>query len=293
MMTRLEPGFLVRTNELLARHTTWRVGGPADRFYIPETPFSLAALLREDTEVPVTWLGLGSNVLVRDGGIRGLVVTTAGGLGGLVRDKDGVQVGAGVPVAKVARFCAGHGLGGLEFFAGIPGTVGGALAMNAGAAGGETWDYVEQVETIDRTGVIRVRGRGEFVVAYRQVQMPPDEWFVAARFKLAPAAADGRLRIRELLAHRNASQPLQTANAGSVFRNPPGDYAARLIEQACLKGLQEGAAVVSTRHANFIVNEGGASAQEIEALIARVQATVHERTGVLLEPEVRIVGEVL
>ncbi|MHB1565567.1 MAG: UDP-N-acetylmuramate dehydrogenase [Acidiferrobacter sp.] len=293
MMTRLEPGLPVRTNELLARHTTWRVGGPADRFYIPETPFALAALLREDTQMPVTWLGLGSNVLVRDGGIRGLVVTTAGGLGGLVRDKDGVRVGAGVPVAKVARFCAGHGLGGLEFFAGIPGTVGGALAMNAGAAGGETWDHVEQVETIDRMGVIRTRGRDEFVVAYRQVQAPPGEWFVAACFKLAPAAADGRLRIRELLTHRNASQPLQTANAGSVFRNPPGDYAARLIEQARLKGLQEGAAVVSARHANFIVNEGGASAQEIEALIARVQATVYERTGVLLEPEVRIVGEVL
>lgn len=293
MMTRPDAGFPVRSGERLARHTTWRVGGPADRFYVPETPLALAALLCEDTQAPVTWLGLGSNVLVRDGGIRGLVIATAGGLGGLVRDQNHVITGAGVPVAKVARFCAGHGLGGLEFFAGIPGTVGGALAMNAGAAGGDTWSHVEWVKTIDRTGVVRTRTRDAFAVAYRQVQGPPGEWFVGACFRLVPAVADGRLRIRELLASRNASQPLRTANAGSVFRNPPGDYAARLIEQAGLKGLREGAAVVSARHANFIVNEGGASARDIETLIARIQATVYERTSVLLELEVRIVGEVL
>ncbi len=282
-----------RANAPLAPHTTWRVGGPAELLFLPRDTGELSEILRREAGRPVTWLGLGSNVLVRDGGIRGVVIVTAGGLGEIVRTGDRVYAGAGVPVAKLARFCARQGLLGLEFLAGIPGTVGGALAMNAGAAGGETWNFVESVDLVDREGAIHRRGKGEFTVHYRHAQGPvPDEWFVGATFRIdAVPDANGQARILTLLKARNATQPTQTANAGSVFRNPPGHHAGRLIEEAGLKGLREGAAVVSGRHANFIINEGGATATEIETLIARVQDIVNRQTGICLEPEVKILGE--
>lgn len=281
----------IRYREPLAHHTTWRVGGPADIFYIPSNQEDVSNFLTSVCHLPLAWLGLGSNVLVRDGGIRGAVVVTAGGLAELRLTESGLYVGAGVPLAKVARFCASHGLVGLEFFAGIPGTIGGALAMNAGAAGGETWTHIEYVQTVDRAGCIRRRNPSDFTIGYRSV-IGPDEWFVGAHFTLnREMSVDGRHRIRELLARRNATQPVQTANAGSVFRNPPGQYAAVLIERCGLKGLREGAAVVSERHANFIVNEGGATAAAIETLILRVQTMVYERMGIRLEPEIRILGE--
>lgn len=281
-----------RYGEPLARHTTWRVGGPADVFYTPSDVADLAAFLRDYRGGTVVWLGLGSNVLIRDGGIRGAVIALAGGLSGLKWGDGSVHVQAGVPLAKVARQCADRGLAGLEFFAGIPGTVGGALAMNAGASGSDTWSHVAAVETIDRQGEIRVRPPADFRVAYRSVEGPAQEWFVAATFKLAEGdREESRRRIKEHLAIRNRTQPMQTANAGSVFRNPPGDFAARLIETAGLKGWREGGAIVSLRHANFIINEGQASASDIERLIARVQLAVQERTGVFLEREVRIIGE--
>ncbi len=284
----------VRRDEPLARHTTWRVGGPADRFYVPKNLAALGALLRAEGEGPCVWLGLGSNVLVRDGGVRGLVIATAGGLSEARAVAGGVYAEAGVPLAKLARLCARQGYAGLEFFAGIPGTVGGALAMNAGAAGSETWRYVDSVVTIDRAGHVRTRPAADFAVGYRSVSGPADEWFVAAQFALVPDDAFAvSARIKELLARRAQTQPLQTANAGSVFRNPPGDFAARLIEASGLKGLREGAAVVSSRHANFIVNDGGARASEIETLITRVAERVHACTGVRLEREVRIIGEAL
>ncbi len=281
-----------RYGEPLARHTTWRVGGPADVFYTPSDVADLAAFLRDYRGDTVVWLGLGSNVLIRDGGIRGAVIALAGGLSGLKWGDGSVHVQAGVPLAKVARQCADRGLAGLEFFAGIPGTVGGALAMNAGASGSDTWSHVAAVETIDRQGEIRVRPPADFRVAYRSVEGPAQEWFVAATFKLAEGdREESRRRMKEHLAIRNRTQPMQTANAGSVFRNPPGDFAARLIETAGLKGWREGGAIVSLRHANFIINEGQASASDIERLIARVQLAVQERTGVFLEREVRIIGE--
>ncbi len=292
MATSRHCGLRERPGAPLAPHTTWRVGGPAELLFLPRDTDELADFLQREAARPITWLGLGSNVLVRDAGIRGVVIVTAGGLGDLARDDDRVHAGAGVPVAKLARFCARQGLRGLEFFAGIPGTVGGALAMNAGAAGSETWDFVESVDVLDRGGIMRRRNKEEFVVRYRHAQGPSvDEWFVGATFRLTAADVDGQARIRVLLKARNATQPMQTANAGSVFRNPPGHHAGRLIEQAGLKGLREGAAVVSERHANFIINEGGASAAQIETLIARVQAAVKERTGIFLEPEVRFLGD--
>ena len=280
--------------EPLSHHTTWRVGGPADVFFTPTDIPALSQFLGGYDVGSLTWIGLGSNVLVRDGGIRGAVIATAGGLPMLEVRPEGVYAQAGVPLAKLARFCADRGYAGLEFFAGIPGTVGGALAMNAGAAGSDTWSYVGAVQTINRLGTVRTRRPEEFKVAYRSVEGAPGEWFVAAEFSLVKGRdEDSKRRIKECLAMRNRTQPMQTANAGSVFRNPPGDFAARLIEATGLKGLREGGAVVSLRHANFIVNEGNARASDIECLIARVQQAVYEHAGVLLEPEVRILGEAL
>lgn len=282
----------LRRNEPMARHTTWRVGGPADLWYEPATLAGLQAFLRTlDPQVPVWFVGLGSNLLVRDGGLRGAVVATGKALGQVERLASGqVEAGAGVPCTTLARRCSRWQLGPAGFFAGIPGTVGGALRMNAGAFGGETWDSVVEVDVIDRQGAVRTRPRSDYRPGYREVAGPGDEWFIAARFNLAPDA-DGAGRIRDLLAERAQRQPLGLPSCGSVFRNPPGDYAARLIEAAGLKGARRGAAEVSAKHANFIINTGGASAADIEALILHVQATVAQRHGIQLVPEVRIVGE--
>lgn len=284
----------LRRNEPMARHTSWRVGGPADRLYLPADLDDLAAFVASlPPQEPLHWVGLGSNLLVRDGGVRGAVVLTSGALGDVGVVQPGlVRAEAGVPGAKVARFCAARNLVGAEFLAGIPGTVGGALAMNAGAFGGETWSIVEAVETLDRNGRRRTRPASDYRVGYRHVQGPADEWFVAAQFRLSPGdGAHGKTLIKTLLAKRGATQPTQLPNAGSVFKNPPNDHAARLIEASGLKGACEGKACVSDLHANFIVNRGGATAADIERLIARIQATVENLHGVTLEPEVRVIGE--
>lgn len=281
-------------NEPMSRHTSWRVGGPADRVYLPADLDDLAAFFKsQPLQGAVYWVGLGSNLLVRDGGIRGTVIMTSGALNGLGLLRDGlVRAEAGVASAKVARFCAERGLVGAEFLAGIPGTVGGALAMNAGAFGGETWKIVEAVETVDRHGERRTRTPADYQIKYRSVHGPQDEWFVAAHFRLQPGeTAQGKSLIKTLLAKRGATQPTQLPNAGSVFKNPPEDHAARLIEASGLKGACEGQACVSELHANFIVNQGGATAADIERLISRIQATVENLHGVLLETEVRIIGD--
>ncbi len=281
-------------NEPMSRHTSWRVGGPADTLYIPVDLDDLAAFLRGlPADQPVHWVGLGSNLLVRDGGVRGTVILTRGALNGLSLLSDNtVRAEAGVASAKVARFSTDHGLVGAEFLAGIPGTIGGALAMNAGAFGGETWSIVHAVETLDRAGERRVRLPADYRIGYRQVAGPVGEWFVAAHFRLtAGERGKAKTLIKSLLARRGATQPTQLPNAGSVFKNPPGDHAARLIDAAGLKGAREGDACVSALHANFIVNQGGATAADIERLIARVQAEVKNRFNVQLETEVRIVGD--
>lgn len=284
----------LRRDESMAGHTSWRAGGPAARFYEPADLEDLSRFLAaQAADEPLLWLGLGSNLLVRDGGFDGTVISTGGALSEL--DFDGgrvIRAGAGVPCAKVARFSAGHDLAGAEFLAGIPGTVGGALAMNAGAFGGETWDIVQSVETMDRAGCRHRRRRSDFRIAYRSVSQPAEEWFIGAQFELQPDASGGSSRrIRELLARRAATQPTGVFSCGSVFRNPPGDFAGRLIDACGLKGRRVGRACVADRHANFIINQGGASAAEIEELILLVQEEVRKRTGVRLEPEVRIVGK--
>jgi UDP-N-acetylmuramate dehydrogenase len=283
-----------REQEPLSRHTSWRVGGPADVFYVPADRDDLVGFLRSlAPELPLTWLGLGSNLLVRDGGVRGAVLCTHGALRSIrFEPPSAVLAEAGVPGAKIARFAAANNLAGAEFFAGIPGTLGGALAMNAGAFGSETWEFVESVETVDRSGTVRSRRPADYRIGYRDVRGPAGEWFLAARLRFSPGdGTAGRKKIRTLLLERARTQPLQVANAGSVFRNPPGDHAGRLIETAGLKGLRVGGAQVSERHANFIVNTGGGRARDIEALIERVRAEVERQHGVRLEPEVRVIGE--
>ena len=280
--------------EPMARHVSWRAGGPADRFFVPQDLGELSGFLRSlSPSEPLLFVGLGSNLLVRDGGFRGTVILMHSARRHPRLEEGMVYAEAGVASPKVARFAAVHGLAGAEFLAGIPGTVGGALAMNAGCYGGETWRIVARAVTIDRHGRLRSRAAGEFDIGYRHCGLPGEEWFAGAYFALAPGDGDtSRRRIRELLARRVAAQPLSLPNAGSVFRNPPGDYAARLIEACGLKGLERGGARVSEKHANFIVNPNGAArAADIEALIDQVQARVLEVTGITLVPEVRIVGE--
>lgn len=284
----------LREREPMSRHTSWRVGGPADRFYEPADIDDLATFLQTLPAVePLHWVGLGSNLLVRDAGVRGTVIMLSGKLNGLARTGDAtIRAEAGVPSAKLARFSVSQNLRGAEFLAGVPGTVGGALAMNAGAFGGETWSVVAAVETLDRRGRRRTRLPDDYRIGYRTVQGPKDEWFVAGHFTLTPGnGAEGQDLIKTLLAKRGATQPTQWPNAGSVFRNPAGDHSARLIEAAGLKGLTIGGAQVSTLHANFIVNTGKATAADIETLIATVQSTVERVHGVQLETEVRVIGE--
>ena len=284
----------LKRNEPMSKHTSWRVGGPADLFFVPADRDDLVQyLLNLEAATAVTWVGLGSNLLVRDGGIRGVVIATHRCLRHIeAKGENRIYVESGVPGAKVARFSAKHNLSGAEFFAGIPGTFGGALAMNAGAFGGETWDVVAKVETIDKRGMVHVRNPIEFDVSYRSVGLPGDQWFLAGEILLKPGDSEtGRLKIKQLLSTRGATQPIQIPNAGSVFRNPHGDHAARLIEDCGLKGTRRGAASVSTLHSNFIVNEGGATAADIESLIEHVRGVVSARQGVDLMREVRIIGE--
>jgi UDP-N-acetylmuramate dehydrogenase len=284
----------LKEQEPLSRHTSWRVGGPAELYFRPADLDDLSLFLRElDAATPVFWLGLGSNLLVRDGGIPGVVIAAAGIFKDLERVAE-LQVRAGVslPCTQLARQCVRWGIGPAEFFAGIPGTVGGALAMNAGAHGGETWERVRSVTTIDRQGDVHERSPGEFEIAYRSVAGKEDEWFVEALFEFEAGVGASKETLTQMLARRKDTQPLGLPSCGSVFRNPDGDFAARLIETAGLKGHRIGGAEVSTKHANFIINRAAASAQDIETLINHVQHAVAEVHGIDLVREVRIVGEV-
>ena len=277
----------------MSRHTSWRVGGVAELYYQPVDLDDLQLYLQSlDSKTDVTLVGLGSNLLVRDGGVKGVVINITGMLDNIVfSDDHKVYAEAGVTSPKLARETARQGLTGLEFLCGIPGTIGGALAMNAGCMGSETWDRVEQVVTLDRLGRRHVRSRDEYRIAYRSVTGPADEIFVAATFRLsAGEKSTSEQTIREYLARRGSTQPTQLPNAGSVFRNPDDDYAARLIEESGLKGFCIGGACVSEKHANFIVNTGTACARDIEKLIAHIRQTVEQKMHVALHTEVRIIG---
>jgi len=294
----IAPEFMARVkrNEPMSRHTSWHAGGPAGLYFTPRDRTDLGAFLRtvaDDT--PILWVGLGSNLLVRDGGFPGVVISTVGALERLERTSETtVYAEAGVACARIARQCIKWGLGPAEFLAGIPGTLGGALAMNAGAFGGETWRHVLEVQTLDRQGREHSRQPGEYEIGYRRVQGPAaEEWFIAAKLNFARAPAVSTADVRALLERRKATQPIGEWSCGSVFVNPPGDHAARLIEAAGLKEFRIGDASVSGKHANFIINHGNATAADLERLIGHVQNTVERRYGVRLATEVRIVGDPL
>lgn len=281
-------------NEPLAKYTSWRVGGPAEKMYFPADKKDLiefVAGLPQDENV--FWLGLGSNLLIRDGGIRGTVINTRGRLKEMqLIDTATVYVEVGVPCAHVARYCSDLGLTGAEFLAGIPGTMGGALKMNAGAFGGETWTIVDSVETIDSCAVVSKRQKNEFDVAYRSVKGLNNGWFLSAILKLEQGDPSNSIsKIKGLLEQRALTQPLNRPTCGSVFKNPQGDYAARLIETSGLKGYAIGGAVVSEKHANFIENQGNASSDDIERLIDYIQTQVESTHGIKLQTEVCRVGE--
>lgn len=294
----------LRINEPMEKHVSWRAGGTARYFYVPHDREDLSRFLSLlPGKIALYMIGLGSNLLVRDGGFNGVIVGLHARLNDLfisyVDDIEGsIFAGAGVPCAKLARFAGMSNLVGSEFLAGIPGTVGGALAMNAGCYGGETWNIVERVQVMDRSGNIIERNADDYRIGYRSVVRKSgaenkvnEEWFVGAWFRLI--RGDGSVskqKIKQLLTARIATQPLNYPNAGSVFRNPMGDFAARLIEFSNLKGLRIGGAMVSNKHANFIINMGNATASDIEAIIAEVHHRVREQTGVNLTPEVRIIG---
>ncbi|WP_256207843.1 UDP-N-acetylmuramate dehydrogenase [Nitrosomonas sp. Nm166] len=295
----------MRINEPMRKHISWRTGGYAERYYIPADLDDLANFLLKSPSEPMYAIGLGSNLLIRDGGLRGTVIALHGRLKDLrliEQNQAGglIYAGAGVACAKVARFAARHHLAGAEFLAGIPGTIGGALAMNAGCFGSETWGIVARVQVINRSGQMFIRRPGEYAIGYRSVKLQrtltstaETEWFAGGYLQLPGGdQTESQQRIKQLLARRVGSQPLNQPNAGSVFRNPPGDYAARLIEVCGLKGRCMGDAMVSPIHANFIVNTGNASATDIEALMMLVQDKVRKETGIELIQEVRIVGDV-
>lgn len=282
----------LRYNESMSRHTSWRAGGPAEFFFVPASIEDLASFLAGlDEDTPLFWHGVGSNLLVRDGGLPGVVVSATRLLRDLERlDHYLVRAGAGLPCTQLARQCIRWELGPSEFFAGIPGTVGGALAMNAGAHGGETWERVESVRSIDRGGEIHERAPSEYTVGYRSVSGPANEWFLGANFRFEANVTPSLENMNAMLERRKKTQPLGLPSCGSVFRNPAGDYSARLIEAAGLKGHRIGGAEVSEKHANFIINRDSASATDIEELIVHVCQTVLDVSGVNLIHEVRIVG---
>lgn len=285
----------VTRGEPLALHTSWRVGGRAERYFEPADREDLLAFVRElPPHEPILWMGLGSNLLVRDGGVRGTVIALHGALEALELESDtAIRAEAGVHCARLSKFAQQKQRAGLGFMAGIPGTVGGALAMNAGAWGGETWPNVAEAEVLFRDGRSQWLPPASFHYGYRHVEPPAGFCgFLGARFRVTADTDGAHARYtREALAQRKAKQPVGKPSAGSTFRNPPGDHAARLIESCGLKGHRIGGAEVSAQHANFIITREGARAADVEALIGHIRDVVRERTGVELQPEVRIVGD--
>ncbi len=285
--------FVILKNESLMQYNSWHVGGICHELYQPKSLDELSQFLAErNSSQPIIWLGLGSNVLIRDRGYAGTVIHTQAYLNKIAYENEIIIAEAGVTCAKLAKFAAQLGFPDSAFFAGIPGTVGGALAMNAGAFGHETWNHCIAVDTIDQSGKIHHRDKNEFEVGYREVKRKLNEWFVCGYFKFQLGdAAEASREIKTYLQKRNDTQPIGSFNCGSVFRNPPGNFAAKLIESCGLKGKRIGGAVVSEKHANFIINDHAATAADIENLIDLVQAEVLAKTGVQLVRECHIIGE--
>jgi UDP-N-acetylmuramate dehydrogenase len=282
----------VRHDEPLAPSTWFRVGGAAEMLVRPADADDLVALLRDlPATVPLTVIGAASNVILRDGGIAGVTIRLARGFGDIAVDADGIVAGAAALDVTVAETAAAQGLGGLEFLAGIPGTIGGAVAMNAGAYGTEVKDVLDWAEVATPAGLMRLAA-ADLHFAYRRAELPPRGVVTRARLRATPGdAAAIAARLHEIRAAREATQPVRARTGGSTFKNPPGARKAwELIDAAGCRGLRLGAAQVSAKHCNFLINTGGATAAEIEALGEEVRARVLAATGVALEWEIRRVG---
>jgi len=280
-------------NESMAKHTSWGIGGCADLFYSPKSREDLVSFLSSiDPNLPITWIGKGTNILIRDGGIRGVVISTKSFLKEIEKtSKYLYKVEAGVACVELALFCQKNGIGPAAFFSGIPGSIGGALTMNAGSFGMETWDLVKEVEVINETGDISFLEKESFDIAYRTVTFPFRLWFLSCSMSLSSDEQTTKDNLIELRNQRIKTQPLSEDTCGSVFKNPPGNFAGALIEGSGLKGFKIGSASISEKHANFIVNQGGATAGDIENLINHTRQVVKKNYDIDLQPEVRIMGE--
>ncbi len=278
---------MLNHNEPMSKHCSLRAGGEAQDFFIPNTLNDLSHFLKNNQK-PILMLGLGSNLLVRDKGFAGVVIKLTQ-LNQLTIVNNIIQAGAGVTLAKLSRFCQSQELNGAEFLSAIPGNIGGALAMNAGAFGSEFWSMVDSVTTINTVGEVFKRDATEFDIAYRQVTPHhQNEYFIGANLRLAPT--DKQQNIKALLKKRNDLQPIGLPSCGSVFKNPPNHHAAKLIQESNLKGFCIGNACVSDKHANFIINQGKATTSDIEHLIKHIQQTVKSNFNIDLETEVIIIG---
>ncbi|GIT35460.1 MAG: UDP-N-acetylenolpyruvoylglucosamine reductase [Gammaproteobacteria bacterium] len=279
-------------NELLSKHTAWKVGGPADIFFTPQNRDDLTNFLKSNHGKQITWLGNGTNVLVRDGGIRGAVISTKKSIDKInMETKNSCRVEAGASCMDLALFAEKNQLGPAAFFSGIPGSIGGALTMNAGSFGMETWDLVKEVEVINEKGDISFLEKESFEIAYRAVTFPFRLWFLSCSMFLSSDEETTKDNLIELRNQRIKTQPLSEDTCGSVFKNPPGNYAGALIEGSGLKGFKIGSASISEKHANFIVNQGGATAGDIENLINHTRQVVKKNYDIDLQLEVRIMGE--
>ncbi len=278
-------------NESLSRHTSWKAGGPADIFFTPKDRNDLSNFLKSN-DCTITWLGNGTNILVRDGGVRGAVISTRRSFNKIeLLDPSNCKVEAGVSCFELAMYATKNNFGPAAFFSGIPGSIGGALTMNAGCFGKETWEFVKSLEVIDRDGVIHHLDPKEFSISYRSVSFPFPLWFLSCEMSFPDR---GTTKVEDLKSMRDSRlerQPLTENTCGSVFKNPIGNHAGDLIERSGLKGFRIGGCAVSEKHANFIVNDKKATARDIERLINHIQNVVKDHFGIELDTEVRIIGE--
>ena len=292
-ITALLPNLELRLNEPMAKHTSFRIGGGAEVMAFPKQPGELAELLKVSALLDCKWaiLGAGTNVLAPDEGLSGLVICLKDCLAGMEALSDTrIRVMAGVTMSRAAVFAANLGMSGLEFAHGIPGSIGGGVYMNAGAYGGEICQVCHRVQVMDRQGNTRWLSREEMAFSYRHsVLEETGDIVICAEFTLTPAEPEAiKARMKELIGKRSASQPLDLPSAGSAFKRPVGGYAAALIDAAGLKGFRVGNAAISEKHAGFAVNLGGATANDVKALLKTVSDRVFEQSGIRLEPEIRI-----
>ncbi len=280
----------------MAPYTTFRIGGEADALCFAKSLAELRQLVsylsREN--IPYLVMGKGSNLLIRNGGFEGILIIMRGELAIIdhrERDEQVVGAGAGLRLSDLVTYCSQRGLGGLEFLAGIPGTVGGAVVMNAGAFGKEVEGVLEDIQVLTPQGEVNTRRRSDLVFSYRNLSLPEKSIVVRARFRCVQESQERVSRkVSDYLKRRKATQPLEYPNAGSVFKNPPNEYAGRLLEEVGLKGKKVGGAMISPKHANYIVNTGGAKADDVLALMDLARETVKAKTGIDLESEIRIIG---